>query len=135
MASSHRPGFLSWAPVNGSVHDESALQSTALVAGYRLQGDRKAVGVDPLLKEANQNRLRRIEGQVRGLQKMVEEDRYCADIITQVASVQEALRGVARNLMKNHLHHCAAKALQSGKKQETEAMYDELLELIYAHLR
>ncbi len=98
-------------------------------------GGRKAIGVDPLLKEANQNRLRRIEGQIRGLQKMVEEDRYCADIITQVASVQEALRGVARNLMKNHLHHCAAKALRSGKKQETEAMYDELLELIYAHLR
>ena len=96
---------------------------------------RRAVGVDPDLKAANQNRLRRIEGQIRGLQKMVEEDRYCADIITQVASVQEALRGVARNLMKNHLHHCAAKALQSGKKAETESMYDELLELIYAHLR
>jgi DNA-binding FrmR family transcriptional regulator len=98
-------------------------------------GGRKAISVDPELKAANQNRLRRIEGQIRGLQKMVEEDRYCADIITQVASVQEALRGVARNLMKNHLHHCAAKALQSGKKAETEAMYDELLELIYAHLR
>jgi len=96
---------------------------------------RKASGVDPALKEANRKRLRRIEGQVRGLQKMVEEDRYCADVITQVASVQEALRGVARNLMKNHLHHCAAKALRSGKKQETEAMYDELLELIYRHLR
>ena len=98
-------------------------------------GGRKAAGVDPELKDANRRRLRRIEGQIRGLQKMVEEDRYCADIITQVASVQEALRGVARNLMKNHLRHCAAKALQSGKKEETEAMYDELLELIYAHLR
>src|SRR5260370_42215509 len=98
-------------------------------------GGGKAIGVDPDLKEENQNRLRRIEGQIRGLQKMVEEDRYCADIITQVASVQEALRGVARNLMKNHLRHCAAKALRSGKKAETEAMYDELLELIYAHLR
>jgi len=96
---------------------------------------RKAAGVDPELKDANQKRLRRIEGQIRGLQKMVDEDRYCADIITQVASVQEALRGVARNLMKNQLHHCAAKALRSGKKEETEAMYDELLELIYAHLR
>jgi CsoR family transcriptional regulator, copper-sensing transcriptional repressor len=66
---------------------------------------------------------------------MVGEDRYCADIITQVASVQEALRGVARNLMRNHLHHCAAKALQSGKTEQTEAMYNELLELIYTHLR
>jgi DNA-binding FrmR family transcriptional regulator len=96
---------------------------------------RKAAGVDPSLKTANRKRLRRIEGQVRGLQKMVEEDRYCADIITQVASVQEALRGVARNLMKNHLNHCAAKALRSGKKEDTAAMYEELLELIYKHLR
>jgi CsoR family transcriptional regulator, copper-sensing transcriptional repressor len=96
---------------------------------------RKAVGVDPQLKDANLKRLRRIEGQVRGLQKMVEEDRYCADIITQVASVQEALRGVARNLMRNHLRHCATKALRSGKKAESEAMFDELLETIYAHLR
>ena len=98
-------------------------------------GARKAVAVDPVLKEANRHRLRRIEGQIRGLQKMVEEDRYCADIIMQVASVQEALRSVARNLMKNHLHHCAAKAMLSGKKDKTEAMYDELLELIYKHLR
>ena len=96
---------------------------------------RKAVAVDPAIKAANRHRLRRIEGQIRGLQKMVEEDRYCADIITQIASVQEALRGVARNLMRNHLHHCATKALRSGKREETEAMYDELLELIYAHLR
>ena len=96
---------------------------------------REAVGVDPQLKDANLKRLRRIEGQVRGLQKMVDEDRYCADVITQVASVQEALRGVARNLMRNHLHHCAAKALRSGKKAESEAMFDELLETIYAHLR
>ena len=96
---------------------------------------RKAAGVDLGLKEANRNRLRRIEGQIRGLQKMVEDDRYCPDVIIQIASVQEALRAVARNLMRNHLHHCAAKAIQSGKKRESEAMYDELLELIYKHLR
>src|SRR5216110_2515736 len=96
---------------------------------------KKAVGVDREIKEANQKRLRRIEGQVRGLQKMVEEDRYCADVIVQIASVQEALRGVARNLMKNHLHHCAAKALRSAKKEEASAMCDELLGLIYTHLR
>jgi CsoR family transcriptional regulator, copper-sensing transcriptional repressor len=95
----------------------------------------KALAVDPALKETNLKRLRRIEGQIRGLQKMVEEDRYCADIITQIASAQEALRGVARNLMKNHLHHCAAKALRSAKKEEADAMYDELLGLIYTHLR
>jgi CsoR family transcriptional regulator, copper-sensing transcriptional repressor len=96
---------------------------------------RKATAVDPELKETNRKRLRRIEGQIRGLQRMVEEDRYCADIIVQIASTQEALRGVARNLMKNHLRNCATKALQSGKAKEAAAMYDELLDLIYAHLR
>ena len=96
---------------------------------------RRAVGLDAELKAANLNRLRRIEGQIRGLQKMVEEDRYCADVITQIASVQEALRGVARNLMRNHLQHCATKAIASGKPQDAAEMYDELLELIYKHLR
>jgi len=96
---------------------------------------RKAAGVEAGLKAANLKRLRRIEGQIRGLQRMVEEDRYCADVIVQVASVQEALRGVARNLMKNHLQHCAMKAIKSGKPAESAAMYDELLELIYKHLR
>src|SRR5262252_5495063 len=91
---------------------------------------KKAVGVDAELKEASQNRLRRIEGQIRGLQRMVEEDRYCADVIVQIASVQEALRGVARNLMKNHIKHCAAKAIGSGKKEEKESMYEELLALM-----
>ena len=103
--------------------------------GCKVDSGHKAAGVDPQLKENNRNRLRRIEGQVRGLQKMVEEDRYCADVIVQIASVQEALRGVARNLMKNHLQHCAAKALRSAKKEEAAVMYDELLGLIYTHLR
>jgi CsoR family transcriptional regulator, copper-sensing transcriptional repressor len=120
--------------VHGGSRGHDAL-SLADCACASTAGGRKAAGVDPELKDANRKRLRRIEGQIRGLQKMVEEDRYCADIITQVASAQEALRGVARNLMKNHLHHCAAKALKSGRKDETEPMYDELLELIYTHLR
>ena len=94
----------------------------------------KATGVDPEIKAANLRRLRRIEGQVRGLQRMVEEERYCADIITQVASVQEALRGVARELMRNHLKHCAAAAIKHGDSK-ADAMYDELLELVYKHLR
>jgi CsoR family transcriptional regulator, copper-sensing transcriptional repressor len=97
--------------------------------------DRKAVAVDPEIKSSNSKRLRRIEGQIRGLQKMVEEERYCADIIIQISSVQEALRGVARALMKNHLHHCAAKAIRTGNEELASAQYGELLELIYKHLR
>src|SRR6201981_2892034 len=82
--------------------------SLANCACESVPSGRRAAGVDPELKDANQKRLRRIEGQIRGLQKMVDDDRYCADVIVQIASVQEALRGVARNLMKNHLQHCAA---------------------------
>jgi CsoR family transcriptional regulator, copper-sensing transcriptional repressor len=88
-----------------------------------------AVAVDPVIKDANMKRLRRIEGQVRGLQKMVEEDRYCPDIITQIASVQEALRGVGRQLLRNHLKHCAATAITKGPA-DADRTYDELLELI-----
>ena len=89
-----------------------------------------AVGVNADIKTANLARLRRIEGQVRGLQRMVEEDRYCADILTQVSSVQQALRSVARELMRNHLQHCATSAIR-GTRQEAEAMYDELLDLMH----
>ena len=96
---------------------------------------RRAVAVDPGAKERNLKRLRRIEGQVRGLQRMVEEDRYCADIMTQISSVHEALRSVGRELMRNHLRHCAASAIRSGGEQEAEAMYDEIVEMMYRHAR
>jgi DNA-binding FrmR family transcriptional regulator len=95
---------------------------------------RKAAGVDPDIKARNLTRLRRIEGQVRGLQKMVDEDRYCADIMTQISSVHEALRAVGRELMRNHLKHCAAAAIRAGEG-EASAMYDELLDLMYTHSR
>ena len=95
---------------------------------------RKAVAVDPDAKERNTKRLRRIEGQVRGIAKMVEEDRYCADIMTQLSAVQEALRSVGRELMRNHLRHCATTAIRSSEG-EAEAMYDELLDLMYRHGR
>jgi DNA-binding FrmR family transcriptional regulator len=95
---------------------------------------RKATGIDPEIKDRNLKRLRRIEGQVRGLQKMVEEERYCADVLTQLSSVHEALRGVAREVMRNHLKHCATSAIRTGD-ESAEQMYDELLELMYTHAR
>jgi len=95
---------------------------------------RHAVAVDPDIKARNVKRLRRIEGQVRGLQKMVDDDRYCADIMTQISSVHEALRSVGRELMRNHLKHCAATAIAAGS-DKADAMYDELLELMYKHAR
>ena len=96
---------------------------------------RKAVGVDSEIKASNLRRLGRIEGQIRGIQRMVEEDRYCADILTQVSSVQEALRAVARALMRNHLAHCATHAIRSGSAEDRQTMYDELLGMIYKNAR
>ena len=95
---------------------------------------RQAQHVAADVKRRNLARLRRIEGQVRGLQKMVEDDRYCADILTQISSVHEALRSVGRELMRNHLKHCAASAIRSSDG-EAEAMYDELVDLMYKHSR
>jgi CsoR family transcriptional regulator, copper-sensing transcriptional repressor len=103
-----------------------------------LQGKRprrKATGVDPAIKKANIHRLRRIEGQVRGLERLVREDRYCPDIIVQIASVEKALRSVARALMRNHLRHCVTGAVRRGTRGEAEAMHEELLQLIDRHLR
>jgi CsoR family transcriptional regulator, copper-sensing transcriptional repressor len=112
---------------------EPILEHAECACGLETAG-RKAAGVDPEIKDRNLKRLRRIEGQVRGLQKMIEEDRYCPDVLVQVSSVQEALRAVGRELMRNHLKHCATQAIRAGG-QDAEATYDELIELIYKHSR
>ncbi len=106
------------------------------VTGHENESDtsRKAVGVDDAIKKGNLTRLRRIEGQVRGLQRMIEEERYCADILTQVSAVHESLRSVSRELMRNHLKHCASSAIRQGESQ-AEAMYDELVDLMHKHAR
>ena len=65
---------------------------------------------------------------------MVEEDRYCADVLTQISAVHEALRSVSRELMRNHLKHCATSAIRAGEG-DAEAMYDELVDMMYKHSR
>jgi len=65
-------------------------------------------------------RLRRIEGQVRGLQRMVEEDKYCIDVLTQVSAATKALQSVALGLMEDHLRHCVAQAVAEGGDVATE---------------
>jgi CsoR family transcriptional regulator, copper-sensing transcriptional repressor len=69
-------------------------------------------------KKAVQDRLRRIEGQVRGLQRMVDEDQYCIDILTQVSSVQAALRAVGMGLLDDHVRHCVRESLEHGEGDE-----------------
>ena len=77
-------------------------------------------------------RLSRIEGQVRGLRKMVEEDRYCVDLLMQIASVQEALRGAGKQVMRHYLQTCATKAIQ---RRNRDGIYDELMDAIYKYTR
>jgi DNA-binding FrmR family transcriptional regulator len=91
---------------------------------------RESGGKDNLLL-----RLRRVEGQVRGVQKMVEEERYCPDVLIQMSAIHESLRAVERALMKDHLQHCATEALRSGDAKQAQRTYDELTELFYKHAR
>ena len=93
-----------------------------------------ALGLDAAHKAKTLTRLRRIEGQIRGVQKMVEDERYCADVLTQLSSVQEALRAVSRELLRAHLKHCATSAIRAGDAP-ADAMYDELVDLMYRHLK
>lgn len=90
----------------------------------------KASGVDPEIKKVLKARLRRIEGQVQGLQRMVEAERYCPDILAQVAAARRALSGVSRELLRNHLKHCVTDAIRAGGK-EGEETCDALAELLY----
>jgi len=108
---------------------------SSCACGARPGDGSQGSAVDPEAKHAIGSRLRRIEGQVRGLQKMIEEERYCADVLMQLSSVQEALRGVGRALLHNHLKHCATEAIRSGDPGQTEAMYEELMELMYRNAR
>jgi DNA-binding FrmR family transcriptional regulator len=82
-------------------------------------------------KEDVLRRLNRIEGQVKGIRRLVEEDTYCVDVMTQVSSVHEALRSVGKILMRNHLQHCVTDALRDGDDTKAEKTYQEMMDLIY----
>ena len=76
------------------------------------------------------DRLARIEGQVRGVAKMVEEDRYCVDILAQTAAIRSALKGVERLVLENHAHHCVADAIASGSPEAQREKFEELIALL-----
>jgi CsoR family transcriptional regulator, copper-sensing transcriptional repressor len=80
-------------------------------------------------------RLKRIEGQVRGVHRMVEENRYCIDVLTQISAVHESLRKVSELLLRDHLDHCVTNAIDSGEKREKERIYDELADLFNKYAR
>jgi DNA-binding FrmR family transcriptional regulator len=93
--------------------------------GYIKKGD----------QEKLQNRLRRIEGQVRGLQRMVEEEAYCVDVLTQVASVVSALEKVGALVLRDHVEHCVRDSIESGDRQKADEKVEELTAAVERFLR
>lgn len=80
------------------------------------------------LKNQAAKRLDALEGQIKGIKKMVEDDRYCIDVLTQISSIHEALRGVGKLIMRNYLEGCATNLIRSN---EPEKAYEEIMDVIY----
>ena len=91
--------------------------------------------MDERLKKSQLARLSRIEGQVRGVARMVEEDRYCIDVITQVRAVRAALAKVEQDILHDHLQHCVAHAFHAGSEKERQIKIDELIEVLDSRQR
>ena len=86
-------------------------------------------------KDAMIRRLHRIEGQVRGIERMVDEERYCIDILTQIGAVSTALDSLAQKLLEDHANHCVAGALASGSREDAETKARELLDAVQRFAR
>jgi len=93
--------------------------------GYIAKGDKQTLA----------RRMHRIEGQVRGVEKMIAEDRYCIDILTQLSAVGTALEAVALKILDDHVSHCVANALSSGNQAEAADKAQELLEAVHRFVR
>lgn len=91
--------------------------------------------IAPDLNEQADRRLARIEGQIRGLRKMIAEDRYCVDVLQQIASVHEALRGVGKVMMQKYLENCATEGIRAEDAERRQETYEELLKVVYRFVR
>ena len=79
--------------------------------------------------------IKKILGQVQGVERMIQQDRYCVDILQQISSVHEALRGLGKEIMRNYLEQCATKAILSKKKEKQKIIYKELMDIIYTYAK
>ncbi|MBX9943766.1 MAG: metal-sensitive transcriptional regulator [Reyranella sp.] len=86
--------------------------------------------MDDKLKKSQAARLGRIEGQVRGVARMIEEDRYCIDVMTQIRAVRAALNKVEQEILRDHLQHCVINAFHAGSGRDRQTKIDELMELL-----
>lgn len=85
----------------------------------------------PAARKDAAQRLSRIEGQIKGIKKMVEEGRYCVEVMGQISAVHEALRGVGKLIMRNYLENCVTSSLRSGSSKKAKETYGELMDVIY----
>jgi CsoR family transcriptional regulator, copper-sensing transcriptional repressor len=92
------------------------------------EGSGDKLMINPVVKKEALTRLRRVEGQVRGIMKMVEDEKYCIDIISQITAAEKALSGVARIVMKRHVESCVSSAILQGEGQK---MIDELIDAVF----
>jgi len=97
---------------------------TGTLPGYSIQTVKHARHTGQL------DRLRRVEGQVRGLVRMVEEERYCVDILTQLRAARAALKRVEEGVLRDHVEHCVSEAIRSGDRAEQREKVDELLTVV-----
>ena len=105
-----------------------AMSRSSGVATYTLWGYIARMRKD--IKASCAKRLNRIEGQVRGIARMVDEDRYCIDIVTQVAAVRAALRRVEEEILRDHVAHCVEHAIASGNKADQRRKIEELMNVV-----
>jgi CsoR family transcriptional regulator, copper-sensing transcriptional repressor len=82
------------------------------------------------IKQSILKRLKRIEGQVRGLARMIEDDRYCIDVVTQIAAVRAALRRTEEEILRDHVAHCVENAIESGNKADQRRKIAELMDVV-----
>jgi CsoR family transcriptional regulator, copper-sensing transcriptional repressor len=85
----------------------------------------------PPARRAAVKRLNRIEGQIKGIKRMVEEGRYCVEVLGQIAAAHEALRGVGKLIMRNYLENCVTHSLRSRNRRKAEETYGELMDVVY----
>jgi CsoR family transcriptional regulator, copper-sensing transcriptional repressor len=91
--------------------------------------------IEDARKQRLLTRLRKAEGQVKGIQRMVEEGRYCVEILQQIAAADEALRATAKEVLRNYLENCATTAIRSGDADEAQTVYDEITENFFRFAR
>jgi DNA-binding FrmR family transcriptional regulator len=120
-------------PAAGSAPWEAWQQAWLMLAIYTLRG--YGSRMNDKLKKSQLARLGRIEGQVRGVARMIEQERYCIDVLTQIRAVRAALDKVEQETLNDHLQHCVAHAFHAGSEKDRQVKIDELLEVLGSRRR